>query len=1231
MKTEISRDSHQPEKRYTGVYQQQGRMLTDADWNELVDILKGRLNDALKDVVGNGSPMHRNVVNNDDANNPPKLKWGRVYVDGILAIVRPGKDATSEADFEYDHQEDFPLPPAKPSASSESYCLYADVWERTVTQLLDDKLRDKGLHGADTCTRKQVMAQVKWCPIDIDPETSSKNPPKGNARATITLLKKSIQPDPCDPCAKQLDVKSRIGNYLFRVEVHDVQGSADAPEVLTLKWSVENGAIQAPCFQKDDEGNIVDIDPPESFTSENWVYEFFDDSSEKHLGVHHAGSAIWEPSRHDLVKETYSKPESAPNSYVRRWDGCCTLSKGSKWKVDKAYDRDKSTRFASVDADNKLTIKLDSHQIELDLDASFVAGDYWLAEVREAENKTGMPLISDELPHGIEHHYLKLGKVVDGGSLALNPEADRKYAFPPLTEMTRMFIAGGDGQEVMPPSDSLKALPQPLRVAVANGEWPVEKAKVRFSIETGGGLLDGVTGSVVVDTSHEGIAECEWKPDSTTDAKYCVKATLVDPADDSNDTDLGHPPLYFYADMITADQVAYTNPVCGSDLNPTVNSLLKKDIDPPDPDLDHDWPDFDKDKAVTVKDVLDALLCKLAARHLPYDPSIKDARWDDINAEEITSPEERRPKTVQAAIDDLVDNLQSEDIKYILPTCASTNTLLSLIKDEIQNKVNVDTKTYVRIKDLWDALMCNLDAKKIPYDPNIKPERWKDIGDLPPTTDPLTAPATVQGAIDTLIENLNTGGGCCSIVVSPGDDIQAKVDSIPFGGDAHICITHGEHLIKQSILVEDKGHILIQGCGPGSRIRAVSSEAALIVRNCKSILFHDLAMQSEVVGKSAEQHHLNGTLSIFNIPVVNVERAFLSCADGSKKMGSCITVANDKAIPNSSVRIEHCYLSPGHRQVGVLVVNAHRAQIEDNEIRVRAKSKRWRLANKLKHRQFRMSMRDALISDISDKPNSTAKEKKLTYNGNTIFFQSPVVQKSWDLYLEKNPPERMLSNKEFIHYLQASAESVLFILSAENADPKRVVDIRIPPAFKKWFNSMINYLPSVAEQGIVCSGSYADDIRILNNSTRGVAQGIHIGLSHRYRKGENHDVARRVRVEGNQTDITLSPEITGERHGIFVGNVDSLNLVANNIRAIRYPSTLGYPVQGIRIYGFFGREIHVRRNHISGFDTGIYARAINPPAAAKCLWRIEFNIIGDASTLCDLRPAGYFIARDNPG
>ena len=59
MKSQISRHSHDPAKRYSGVFQQQGRMITDADWNELQAIDKTRLDEALRDVVGGGVPSRR--------------------------------------------------------------------------------------------------------------------------------------------------------------------------------------------------------------------------------------------------------------------------------------------------------------------------------------------------------------------------------------------------------------------------------------------------------------------------------------------------------------------------------------------------------------------------------------------------------------------------------------------------------------------------------------------------------------------------------------------------------------------------------------------------------------------------------------------------------------------------------------------------------------------------------------------------------------------------------------------------------------------------------------------------------------------------------------------------------------------------------------------------------------------------------------------------------------------
>ncbi len=512
MKTEISRDSHQPEKRYSGVYQQQGRMLADADWNELVEILKDRLNDALKDVLGNGSPLHRNVVDNETS--PPNLQWGYVYVGGIQTAVRLDAGATQQPLFEHDHQEDFPAAPALPSAPDDNYVLYADVWERTVTHLMDERLRDKGLHGVDTCSRKQTIAQVKWC--RTDPETSYSNPAKGNANLRATLLHKTTETDPCDPCAAELDVESRVGSYLFRVEVHDVKGDSDDATEITLKWSSENGAEQF-------EALLAKEEMPDGFVSDKWAYEFFDETSERHLGVH-LEQATSAPVRGVLT--TVSEPanpyavpsisgSNATTTFVRRWDGYCRLDLTTKTLIE-GKDRgvDLSTGKADnapgfVDVDSSLKIILAAIRLDMTLDnRKFVAGDYWLADVREAEHDPLDPakskLIENERPHGIDHHYLTLGNVISG-VLQDNAEADRKHAFPPLTEMTRMFMAGGDGQEVVPG----EPLPQPLRVAVANGEWPVQGVTVRFQSKDSADTLTPLNGGV---TDANGIAECEWTP-----------------------------------------------------------------------------------------------------------------------------------------------------------------------------------------------------------------------------------------------------------------------------------------------------------------------------------------------------------------------------------------------------------------------------------------------------------------------------------------------------------------------------------------------------------------------------------------------------------------------------------------------------------------------------------------------------------------------------------------------
>ncbi|UTW11329.1 DUF6519 domain-containing protein [Marinobacterium rhizophilum] len=444
MKTQISRHSFAPEQRYSGVYQQMGRMITDADWNELNDLVQHRLVEALTDVIGDGSPRARGLVRQTGADSY-ELRWGHVYVDGIPGRVVPD-DPTLGPVFVFEHQADLP---GVPALTAGSHRLYLDVWERTVTPLEDPTLMDPGLHGADTCTRSQTMAQVKACPATVDPTAVALNPPIGTIPLSLWIRQGATLHDPCDPCAEELSLPEDVGNFLFRVEVHDVLWSDEPiPEIigLTLKWSRENGA----------EAYQVGQFPP-GFDSGHWSYEYFSGPSdtadehmlsEKHLGRHLLPG--FSPQR-GVLSHGYS-PESAPAmSLVRRWDGFARFDfDGAAWTLSEGYDRNIELSTGLGDSDHGF-VDIGGASIELNLDQLLLqfsladelalAGDYWLATVRQAIHSAGDPLIEAETPQGILHHYWLIGSVdvdADGVITRFTPDLDnacKAFEFPPLTDI----------------------------------------------------------------------------------------------------------------------------------------------------------------------------------------------------------------------------------------------------------------------------------------------------------------------------------------------------------------------------------------------------------------------------------------------------------------------------------------------------------------------------------------------------------------------------------------------------------------------------------------------------------------------------------------------------------------------------------------------------------------------------------------------------------------------------
>ena len=209
-----------------------------------------------------------------------------------------------------------------------------------------------------------------------------------------------------------------------------------------------------------------------------------------------------------------------PGVTVRRWDG----------------------QLTDVAADSWVTLE-SGVQVQF-TDGEYTVGDYWLIPARTLTASIDWPqdgeLPSFEPSAGIEHHYCPLGLVTleQGGQWTI--ASDCRLVFPSLTEMTRFFHVGGDGQEQN--ANNGQALPEPLEVGVMNGTAPVVGASVQFTIVSGTGQLadagattPGGAGPLVVETNAEGIAACNWTL-STTPTAQQVEARLLGPGQTATQT-----------------------------------------------------------------------------------------------------------------------------------------------------------------------------------------------------------------------------------------------------------------------------------------------------------------------------------------------------------------------------------------------------------------------------------------------------------------------------------------------------------------------------------------------------------------------------------------------------------------------------------------------------------------------------------------------------------------------
>lgn len=465
MGADLSRIRLDPLRDHAGVVLQQGRVLLDADFNELVDVMDRRLRAAASDVLGRAtvSSATPDAFRIEAAAGGLAIGRGRMYVDGLLAECHgaPGEAASGTppgtppaplpfdplmaeplggpGPVRYDAQPYLPQPPALPRQGR--HLVYLDVWDRELTHVEQPALVDPAV-GVDASARRQVAWQVRVLAEDAGNAgcgTPDAQVPGWAAIATPSSARLTTGtaeiPDDQDPC----DIPPTGGyrgleNQLYRVEIHD----AGLPGAgATFKWSRENASVASRVASVVAAGELelqsLGRDDVLRFSSGDWV-EILDDARElsqrsgelRRIMVDDATRriAFEAPLPADLLPAAFPDADFPRQRQlrVRRWDHRhAVLVVAVDGSTSEWHDLDDAASTGAIPVppagttlllESGITVRFSSAP---PTDASgapigverFRSGDHWVFAARTAD--ASVEALSQASPRGVHHHYARLG------------------------------------------------------------------------------------------------------------------------------------------------------------------------------------------------------------------------------------------------------------------------------------------------------------------------------------------------------------------------------------------------------------------------------------------------------------------------------------------------------------------------------------------------------------------------------------------------------------------------------------------------------------------------------------------------------------------------------------------------------------------------------------------------------------------------------------------------------
>jgi hypothetical protein len=436
MKGDFSRMTFDPGKHFRRVLLQQGRVQLDADWNEQVSILLHYVQTLAADLFGSGAgPVDHcgfQVRNPDPVSTRDfVIGRGRYYVHGILC--------ENEAEVSYMNQPDLPKPPEL--TSGDHLVVFLDVWERHISALEDDSIREVALGGPDTAARARVVWQVRTARVGAndDPEAAiDALEAAKRGQLKVRPVGPTVAQSDTDPCIVPPDSSYRgPENQLYRVEIHT--GSGDEGQKPTFKWSRDNGSAALSVIGIAPSGSdgllivsLADLGRDERLwlAEEEWV-EIVDDDSVLENRADPLLQVV--AIDRDAVAVTLRGKKTVSGSLdkhplLRRWDQHPVESPPpTSGQLELATD---NAALIPTNLDTWLPLE-DGVEIAFNWDGKqpqYRTGDYWLIPLRTATGLAEWP-DGPKGPDGIVHHYAPLATITVGDSA--EPQ-DLRCQFAPL-------------------------------------------------------------------------------------------------------------------------------------------------------------------------------------------------------------------------------------------------------------------------------------------------------------------------------------------------------------------------------------------------------------------------------------------------------------------------------------------------------------------------------------------------------------------------------------------------------------------------------------------------------------------------------------------------------------------------------------------------------------------------------------------------------------------------------